>query len=263
MLVDGVLTGSAVTVSGGTLGGTGTISQPVTAAVGTNVSPGDAPGATGTLTTGGLALTQGGNFNVELGGTGAGQYDQIVVLSPGTVRLNGGGMGGGGLGGVTLNLSLVNGFTPAVGQQFTIIDNRGPSALVGKFFGPINQGTTFNLNNRYLFSVSYIGGDGNDVVLTVAAVSGQADHFVVATPAGLTTVPAGTQVAFTVTALDANNLLANNYTGTVTLSSATDPQALLPAPATLTNSTGTFNVYFLTAGQETLTATRIWLALPP
>ena len=80
-------------------------------------------------------------------------------------------MGGGGLGGVALNLSLVNGFIPVVGQQYKIIDNQGPSAVTGKFFGPINEGGTITLNQHYKFSVSYAGGDGNDVVLTVAAVS--------------------------------------------------------------------------------------------
>ena len=49
--------------------------------------------------------------------------------------------------------------------------------------------------------------------------------------------------------------MANNYTGTVTFSSTTDPQALLPKPGTLTNSVGTFAATFLTTGLDTLTAT--------
>ncbi len=67
---------------------------------GTNVSPGDSPGTTGSLTTGSMVMTQGGAFNVELGGTGPGQFDQLVIPPTGTIRLNTGGMGGGGLGGV-------------------------------------------------------------------------------------------------------------------------------------------------------------------
>ncbi len=148
----------------------------------------------------------------------------------------------------------MNGFIPKLGQQFKIIDIQGSVGVTGKFFGPINQLGTITLNQRYQFTVNYVGGDGDDVVLTVSAVSGQADHFSVKPPSGLTTVPAGTPVTFTVTALDANNLLANNYSGTVTFSS-TDHQALLPTPGTLTNSVGTFTTTFLTAGQETLTAT--------
>ncbi len=255
LLVDGSLTSSAVALNGGTLGGTGTIGSSVTALAGTNVSPGDAPGTTGSLTTGSMVMTQGGAFNVELGGTGPGQFDQLVIPPTGTIQLNTGGMGGGGLGGVALNLSLVNGFTPTLGQQFKIIDIQGAVGVTGKFFGPINQLGTITVNQRYQFTVNYVGGDGDDVVLTVSAVSGQVDHFTITPPSGLTTVPAGTPVMFTVTALDANNLLASNYTGTLTFSSSTDHQALLPTPGTLTNGVGTFTATFLTAGQETLTAT--------
>ena len=203
-VVDGTLTASAVSVLGGILGGTGTIKQAVTASAGTTIAPGDGAGKTGSLKTGSVQMVQGGSFNVELGGTGAGQFDQLVVSSPGTLKLNNGGGGGGGggsgAGGVTLNVSLANGFVPAIGQSFMIINNQGPFALVGKFFGPINQGGTFTLNSRFIFSVSYMGGDGNDVVITVTAVSGQATHFAISPPAGVTTVAAGTQINFSVSA---------------------------------------------------------------
>ena len=71
LLVDGSMTASAVAVNAGTLGGTGTIGSSVTAIAATNISPGDAPGTTGTLTTGSVNMKQGGAFNVELGGVRA------------------------------------------------------------------------------------------------------------------------------------------------------------------------------------------------
>lgn len=80
-------TGDTV-VERGTLGGNGTIAGLVT--VGTNafISPGSAAGTAGTLSVGGLDLQSGGIASMEISGTGAGFYDQIV--SAGAVALNGG-----------------------------------------------------------------------------------------------------------------------------------------------------------------------------
>jgi hypothetical protein len=77
-----------------------------------------------------------------------------------------------------------------------------------------------------------------------------ATHLQVTAPASATMrVP----VSFTVTALDQNNNPTTNYTGTVHFTSS-DGAASLPADATLTNGTGTFNVTFNTAGRQTITA---------
>ncbi len=167
LLVDGTLTGGAVSVAGGTLGGGGTIKSAVAVAAVSNLSPGDDPATTATLQTESLQLDKGSILNIALGGASPGQYDQFVISPTGTVNLNG---DGADLGGATLNISLVSGFTPTVGQRFEIIDNQGSSAVAGSFLGPINDGGTIVVNNLYAFTVSYIGGDGNDVVLTAVAL---------------------------------------------------------------------------------------------
>jgi hypothetical protein len=58
----------------------------------------------------------------------------------------------------------------------------------------------------------------------------------------------------TVTAIDATGGTATDYTGTVAFTSS-DTSAALPADSTLTGGTGTFNVTFETAGQQSVTAT--------
>jgi hypothetical protein len=69
-----------------------------------------------------------------------------------------------------------------------------------------------------------------------------------------TSVTAGSGGTFTVTAYDAYGNVATGYAGTVHFSSS-DPQADLPADATLTNGTGTFSATLKTAGAQGLTAT--------
>jgi len=85
---------------------------------------------------------------------------------------------------------------------------------------------------------------------TINVVAGPATHFTVTTPANATS---GSPVSFTVTAFDAANNAAANYTGTLHFTS-TDPNAVLPADTTLTNGTGTFSVTFNTAAAITLRA---------
>ena len=61
-------------------------------------------------------------------------------------------------------MSLLGGFDPSVGTAFTIIANDGGDAVAGTFAG-LAEGATFQ-SGAALFSISYAGGDGNDVVLT-------------------------------------------------------------------------------------------------
>ena len=143
---------SAVTInSGGTLSGTGTVggSVTVTATNTGTVSPGS--GAPGKLTVGSVSFSDANaTFVAQLNGTTAGtQYDQ---LSAGTVTLNN----------CTLNASL--GFTSAVGDTFRIIDNTGGGAITGTFNG-LAEGASVTIGGR-AFTISYVGGTGNDCVLT-------------------------------------------------------------------------------------------------
>jgi hypothetical protein len=67
-----------------------------------------------------------------------------------------------------LNVSL--GFTPSVGDSFTIISNLGPAAVFGTFLDaqgdPLMNDATFLLDGT-MFEISYDGNpDGQDVILT-------------------------------------------------------------------------------------------------
>jgi hypothetical protein len=96
-------------------------------------------------------------FNVQLNGAVAGtSYDQVGVNGGVTIGSN-----------VTLNLSL--GYAPSNGQVLTLIDNDGVDAVTGTFAGlPEGQIVTINASD---FQISYAGGTGNDVVLTVVAAA--------------------------------------------------------------------------------------------
>ena len=75
---------------------------------GGHVAPGSSPES---LATANFTLSAGAFLDVEIGGTTpATQYDQLIVT--GTVTLGG-----------TLTSRLINGFNPANGATFTIIDN--------------------------------------------------------------------------------------------------------------------------------------------
>ena len=149
--VDGSIANSATTVlAGATLGGNGT-----TGAVAVLANGAIGAGASaGILTTGDLALASGAFFEVEIGGTAAGPggYDQVVVN--GTVAL----------GGATLDMTFLGNFVPTFGNSFTVIANDGADAVAGTFAG-LAEGTQFIVDGR-AYSITYDGGDGNDVVIS-------------------------------------------------------------------------------------------------
>lgn len=105
--VNGSISSPVTVNNGATLGGNGAVGS-VTINSGGILAPGNSPGK---LTiNGNYTQNSGGILNIEIGGStpGTGGYDQLVVT--GTASLNG-----------TLNLSLVNGYRPAVGDTFNII----------------------------------------------------------------------------------------------------------------------------------------------
>jgi autotransporter-associated beta strand protein len=150
LTVDG--TRSDVTVDdGGTLKGNGTVGLLFVNAGGT-IAPGHSPGCISSQD-----LTLSGAYQVEVGGTTAcSGYDQLKVT--GTVDVTNG----------TLSTALYNGFVPSVGHAYTIIDNDSNDAVTGTFNG-LAEGASFTAQG-VTYRVTYVGGDGNDVVLTVTAV---------------------------------------------------------------------------------------------
>jgi fibronectin-binding autotransporter adhesin len=140
--------GAVVVSLGAKLMGTGKVG---TLTVGGTVAPGHSPGC---LNSGNFNLT--GVYQAELGGTTVcSEYDQLKVA--GTVTLD--------AATATLTTSLYNGFKPQKNNTFTIIDNDGTDAVTGTFKG-LAEGATFAVDGN-TFKISYKGGDGNDVVLTV------------------------------------------------------------------------------------------------
>ena len=145
------------TTSGGgarLLGGTGTIGAVTGGSTGDlTVAPGPS-GGTGVLTCGNLALTgSAGVFSIAINGPTAGtNYDQLAVA--GTVDITG----------ATLAATLGSGYTPAAGTQFVIINNDGTDPVSGTFAG-LAEAAVVSISGLD-FSISYVGGTGNDVVLT-------------------------------------------------------------------------------------------------
>jgi hypothetical protein len=155
LMVDGSLTanGHQLTLSAGsgsTIMGHGTLGD-ISLAAGSMIAPGSSPGC---LTTGNITWVKGAIYSFDLGGTTAcTEYDQINVN--GAVVLGDG----------TLSIVSYGAFVPQVGNVFTIIDNDSSDAVTGTFDG-LAEGATFT-QNGVVFKISYVGGDGNDVTLTV------------------------------------------------------------------------------------------------
>ncbi len=160
LLVEGSLTTSEViVVSGAVLGGSGSVVAPVTVNSGGKIAPGSSPGI---LSTGDLTLNSGSTLDVEITGTTAGtEYDQIQVT--GTVDITG----------TTLN--IISAFTAAAGNEFLLIDNDGTGDDVTGTFDGLAEGTFFTFNGNQVY-ITYMGGDGNDVVLTVNTPPSAADQ---------------------------------------------------------------------------------------
>lgn len=146
--VDGVLTDGGVTVTGGTLCGTGTVAS--VSVTGGTLNPGSSPGIL--HVEGNLNLAAGATCRLELNSPIAGSgYDQLQVN--GVVTLNG------------ATLDIQPGYAVNVGSVFLLIVNDGNDPVVGTFAG-LPQGAVFSAGGQ-TFSISYQSGSGgNDVVLT-------------------------------------------------------------------------------------------------
>jgi len=156
IVVNGSQPQSPVSVSSGTyLGGSGTVG---TIAANGNISPGTGSGPA-ILSSSNVTFSASGSLTVQLTGPTPGSgYDQLNVT--GTNALNG----------ATLN--VIPAFTTpvALGQQFIILNNNGGQPITGTFNG-LAEGASITAAN-YKFTISYVGGTGNDVVLTLTSIPG-------------------------------------------------------------------------------------------
>ncbi|TQV89519.1 Calx-beta domain-containing protein [Aliikangiella coralliicola] len=149
-LTSSIVKAGTITVeNGGVVQGSGTIVSDVIVNSGGSLNPGQSPGC---LAMNNLDYSGGGTLTAEIGGdTACTGYDQLRVT--GTVAL-----------GAILDLSAYNSFVPVAGDSYQIIDNDGADSVTGIFTG-LEEGDVLTLSGKNL-SISYTGGDGNDVVLT-------------------------------------------------------------------------------------------------
>lgn len=145
--------GNVTVYSKGILSGTGTAGA-IEVQAGGILAPGMSPGC---LTSGNLTI-DGGTYRAEVGGTEACTgYDQMKVT--GTVTLSNNPI---------LEATHYNKYKPAVNSNYIIISNDGVDAVAGTF-KDLAEGATFKVDG-YVYRISYKGGDGNDVSLSVVSV---------------------------------------------------------------------------------------------
>jgi autotransporter-associated beta strand protein len=137
----------ATTVSTGTLALSGSLAGPLTVNGGI-LAPQGLP-----ATASDFALNAGGTFQARVtGSTDGTQYDQFAA--GGTVTLAG-----------PLDLAAGPGLAP--GTSFRILNKTSAGPVSGTFSGK-PESSVFT-DDGYPWIISYVGGDGNDVVLTLAA----------------------------------------------------------------------------------------------
>ena len=162
-LIIDTLTGSgtgtgSVQVNGGLLGGTGTITGDVT------IAEGSGPGAVlmpGAATDRPATLHVLGSVTFKINGNYASKLHPIRAKADSLVTN----------GGVTIEPGAVFSFVGnriapiPVGTVFTLVRNNAASSISGNFINLIDGSTVTAGNNK--LQVSYSGGDGNDLTLTV------------------------------------------------------------------------------------------------
>jgi T5SS/PEP-CTERM-associated repeat protein/autotransporter-associated beta strand protein len=168
LLVNGSITSPVTVSSGATLGGSGKVGT-VTVNSGGIVSPGNSPGQL--TVNGNYVQTSGATLKIELGGASAGSgFDQIAAS------------GIASLGGV-LDVSLVNGFRPNVGDTFQIITSNGESGN----FSTVSSTSGLRVRSDAsatgvvltiigidpLLHVISIGRSGDDILITYDATGGK------------------------------------------------------------------------------------------
>jgi hypothetical protein len=107
---------------------------------------------TGTeITAATLTFTTGTKLRFAINGATADTHYSVLRVN-GAVNLTG------------AELELHGAYVPGVADDFTLIDNDGTEAIAGTFSG-LAEGALVDLNGRS-YAISYVGGDGNDAVLS-------------------------------------------------------------------------------------------------
>ena len=149
--VNGSYSKATISLSGGRLTGTGMVKEVQNDSGGT-FSPG-APVGTFTISKD-LTFSSTNIFSTQINGSAASSFGQLSVA--GLVSLNS----------ASLNIPAASNLS--VGQKLMIINNGASSSISGQFQGLV-EGASIAVG-AVTFSISYKGGTGNDVVLTVTNV---------------------------------------------------------------------------------------------
>jgi fibronectin-binding autotransporter adhesin len=149
--INGAQSQNIVQLTAGTLGGTGVVGQVFASGVATKrVEPGH---SIGILTTSNILFNSFTAFAVDLNGTVPGvSHDQLNVR--GTISLG------------NSRLDPIPGPSLAAGQVLRVINNDGTDAITGRFAN-LPEGGSITATNGMQLRITYVGGDGNDVELTV------------------------------------------------------------------------------------------------
>ena len=132
------------TINAGSLVVTGTIAGPVSVESGGTLAPGRSPGVP---STGAVTLAPGSKFSVEFNGMTAGtEYGQLRAAGP-----------------VTIDNATLEVTRRLVGSRFEIIRNDSLEPVHGTFLGLLEGGTL--TVDGLPYTITYTGGDGNDVEL--------------------------------------------------------------------------------------------------
>lgn len=226
LVVEGNHSGTVRVGGGAALGGTGLIGGATTVVGGGSLHPGAYDFSWEGLGTGALAfgssltLQSGSTFDLIIDGTA---FSRAVVA------------GNVSVGGAQLMLNV--GTPPAPGTTLRIIDKQGTGAVTGRFAG-LPEGTLWDAG-RAAFKITYAGGTGNDVVLTVL---GEPTITSVTPSAG--PVAGGQSITIAGTNLEgATTLLIGGFPATITSNTATRIVATTPA-----HPAGTVFVTVITPG---------------
>lgn len=143
---------SGILNNAGALGGVGRINGNLNNQLGGVIAPGN---GVGTLRVdGSLTQAAGSTLAIEVGGAAPGQFD--VLAASGTASLSG-----------TLAVSLVNGFSPSIGDSFTVLTAAGGIVDNGLALGGPNGGSFyFNVvGNNLVLNAGLLGDyNGNGTV---------------------------------------------------------------------------------------------------
>jgi len=113
-------------------------------------TPGRVDAAKGALTLGGVSANTTATFDLA-GNIAGATYPQLRAANVSLTQ-------------VGLAVSLDGGFIPPLASTFKIVDNTGSAPVNGTFIG-LAEGSTIVVGDETL-RISYVGGDGNDIVLT-------------------------------------------------------------------------------------------------